>query len=189
MPEGKVPCDYAGDAANQACDNVSVSGNRTRFGCSRLIVFIMLAAFGCNENDKQSINIPEGYASQTLKDFAKQADVEIIFDAPSVVNIKTNSVNGHMSPEEALGTMLAGTSLVFRRDPSTGAYAVTVASISNRSAGWGVDALDRSKHAREIADVRRVDLPLRQENPRSYRETSMSVAENESNPERGVVDK
>tara|TARA_B110000467_G_C18318544_1_gene483387 strand:- start:1397 stop:1756 length:360 start_codon:yes stop_codon:yes gene_type:complete len=89
------------------------------------ISICLLALTGCGKLEKHSIDVPEGYASQTLKEFAKQADIEIVFNAPSVANVKTNAVSGRMTPLVALDLMLSGTNLVFERDEETGAYAVT----------------------------------------------------------------
>ncbi len=101
-----------------------------RFGIlNHLILSIsicLLALTGCGKLEKHSIDVPEGYASQTLKEFAKQAGIEIVFNAPSVANVKTNAVSGRMTPLVALDLILSGTNLVFERDQETGAYAVTV---------------------------------------------------------------
>ena len=101
---------------------------RTQRNMNHLILSIsicLLALTGCSKLEKHSIDVPEGYASQTLKEFAKQADIEIVFNAPSVANVKTNAVSGRMTPLAALDLMLYGTNLVFERDEETGAYAVT----------------------------------------------------------------
>lgn len=89
-------------------------------------VFGLVALTACRNSVKCSVDIPEGLAVQTLKEFAKQANVEIVFKAPSLGEIKTNAVSGLMSPESALNAMLSGTSLVFDIDSVTGAYAVTL---------------------------------------------------------------
>ncbi|MGK0238305.1 MAG: hypothetical protein ACI92G_001770 [Candidatus Pelagisphaera sp.] len=101
---------------------------RTQRNMNHLILSIsicLLALTGCSKLEKHSIDVPEGYASQTLKEFAKQADIEIVFNVPSVANVKTNAVSGRMTPLVALDLMLSGTNLVFERDEETGAYAVT----------------------------------------------------------------
>ena len=101
----------------------------------RVLVLAITASIvtlvACGIQEKRSLDIPEGFASQTLKEFAKQANVEIVFDAPSVVDIRTNAVAGRMTPGDALDLMLAGTPLVFERDSETGAYAVTVSEFSD----------------------------------------------------------
>ncbi|MDA7640500.1 STN domain-containing protein [Opitutaceae bacterium] len=89
------------------------------------IAVCLLALTACSYPDERSLNIPEGLASHTLKEFAKQANVEIVFNTPSVSEVRTNPVVGKMTPRLALELMLSGTHLVFERDPETGAYAVT----------------------------------------------------------------
>ncbi len=89
-----------------------------------VVAVSLLGLAGCQRQEKRSLDVPEGYATHTLKEFAKQANVEIVFNTPSVGNIKTSAVVGRMAPQAALESMLAGTPLGFERDPETGAYAV-----------------------------------------------------------------
>lgn len=88
-------------------------------------ILCLLTLTSCSYPDERSFDIPEGFASHTLKEFAKQANVEIVFNPPSVSEVRTNPVVGKMTPRAALELMLSGTSTVFERDPETGAYAVT----------------------------------------------------------------
>jgi hypothetical protein len=78
----------------------------------------------CIEKQKTQINIPEGFATQTLKEFARQANVEIIFDPQSVYGVKTHAVSGEHEPRAALRIMLKDTPLSVDFDEATGAYAV-----------------------------------------------------------------
>ena len=100
-----------------------------RFGMSnRFIlpfVIYLFALSACSYQDEISLSIPEGQASYTLKEFSKQANVEIVFNTPSVVDVRTNAVVGNMAPIAAIELMLVGTPLVFERDPETGVFAVT----------------------------------------------------------------
>lgn len=87
----------------------------------------------CAEKEKLSLNIPSGFATSTLKEFARQAKVEIIFDPQSVYGVKTNEVHGEHDPESALRVMLKGTPLSVDFDQATGAYAVIRIKISDMS--------------------------------------------------------
>jgi len=102
------------------------------------IILVLFAALlvnsACSEPTKHSLEIPEGFAYSTLKEFAKQTNVEIIYEVPSIVDVKTNAVSGEMTPAEALDLMLSGTPLVFTRDPETRAFAVTSTEASGKSA-------------------------------------------------------
>lgn len=69
-------------------------------------------------------DIPAGDARPMLKRFATQARSEIVFPVESVEGIKTKPVKGEMSPQEALGRMLAGTGLVPAKDETSSAWAI-----------------------------------------------------------------
>lgn len=88
-------------------------------GCLCAGVFI-----SCAKTEKQSLNIPAGFATGTLKEFARQAQVEIIFDPQSVYGVKTNAVEGEYDPQSALRIMLKDTPLKVDFDGESGAYAV-----------------------------------------------------------------
>jgi len=71
-----------------------------------------------------AIDVPAGEADAMLKIFARQADVQLIFDARSVVGMRTHGVRGKLSPASALQQMLAGLPLVWVADSITGAFAI-----------------------------------------------------------------
>ncbi len=78
----------------------------------------------CSEKEKLSLNIPEGFAENTLREFAHQTNVEILYDRQSVYGEKTNPVKGKYDPAAALGIMLEDTPLGVDVESETGAYAV-----------------------------------------------------------------
>jgi hypothetical protein len=104
----------------------------------RLTPYFLLIAIGsllillisCTQKEKRSLNIPEGFAANTLKEFAHQAEVEIIFDAQSVYGVKTHAVKGNHDPQSALRIMLKGTPLKVDFDDESGAYAVIRINLS-----------------------------------------------------------
>ncbi|MBK1875626.1 STN domain-containing protein [Pelagicoccus mobilis] len=69
-------------------------------------------------------DIQPGKASKTLKEFARQAELSIVFDSRSVREVETNSVSGALSAKQALALLLEGTTLVFEQDEETNAFAV-----------------------------------------------------------------
>ena len=94
-------------------------------GVSLLFVWIVLSSLGCaRSGDRCRFDVPAGRADSTLMQFAKQANVEIIYDAEAVGKATTNAVLGEYSPSDALLRMIAGTGLVVERDENTGAFAV-----------------------------------------------------------------
>ncbi len=112
---------------------------------------LLLLLSSCTEKEKLSLNIPEGFATNTLKEFARQANVEIIFDPQSVHGVKTNAVNGDHDPQSALRIMLKDTPLTVDFDTETGAYAVIRIKLSYHD--------DRIPFSRTIAAVCFGDRP------------------------------
>lgn len=87
--------------------------------------FLAIALTGCGgPSARKEFDLPAGRADATLMQFAKQAGVEIIYEAEAVHGARTNAVAGKYEPSEALGEMLEGTGLTVDRDERTGAIAV-----------------------------------------------------------------
>jgi outer membrane receptor protein involved in Fe transport len=76
------------------------------------------------QEPKRTFDVPAGDAEQTLKQFATQAQREIVFSPDNVAGLKTNSVQGEYAPQVALDQMLADTGLTATQDAKTGAFAV-----------------------------------------------------------------
>lgn len=70
-----------------------------------------------------AFDIPSGRAAQTLKQFAAQAQCEIVFLPELSGEILTRPVHGELSAKAALDEMLEGTGLIARQD-KTGVFAV-----------------------------------------------------------------
>lgn len=85
---------------------------------------LSVGLFGCAVNKTVEFDIAEGPAASTLKTFAKQANVEIIFDLESVSGVSTNPVRGKYESDVALRMMIEGTPLMVNFENETGAYAV-----------------------------------------------------------------
>ena len=68
-----------------------------------LCLAVFLAA--CSNIEKCDLNIPEGDAVKTLKEFAQQTNVEIVFDRQIVYGVETNAVKGRYEPSSALRIM------------------------------------------------------------------------------------
>lgn len=78
----------------------------------------------CSKKEELALDIPEGQATSTLKEFARQTDVEILFDLQIVYGVKTNAVKGKYEPDSALRMMLQDTPLGVDFENESGAYAV-----------------------------------------------------------------
>ena len=62
-----------------------------------------------------AFEIGAGEATDTLKEFARQAKLQTLFDYRLVRNLRTQAVRGDFEADEALRQMLAGTGLRFER--------------------------------------------------------------------------
>ena len=98
-----------------------------RYSWVWLLAFALLCAIlcgACSQKEEVSLDIPEGSATLTLKEFARQTDVEILFDLKIVYGVETNAVKGNYEPGFALRMMLADTPLEVDYEKDSGAYAV-----------------------------------------------------------------
>ena len=98
--------------------------DRPLFCSSALVVTVLIVLAACSSKKQSVLNIQEGEATYTLKEFAKQAEVEIMFNPQSVYGVKTNAVVGNYYPHSALRIMLAETSLTIDYDEETGTYGI-----------------------------------------------------------------
>jgi hypothetical protein len=80
---------------------------------------------------KKSFDVPAADAPVSLKQFAQQAGLELLYSAREVAGAKTNAVKGLLTPREALTRMLSGTKLVATPGKNRGAIAVTRAPDPN----------------------------------------------------------
>ena len=64
----------------------------TRYFQKAILIVLTLVSLvfwvACSKQARTQLNVDAGYASYTLKEFAKQAGVEIIFDPQSVYGVK-----------------------------------------------------------------------------------------------------
>lgn len=80
---------------------------------------------------KKSFNVPAGDAPTSLKQFAQQSGVELLYSPKEIEGTKTNAVKGYLTPREALAKLLDGTKLIATPGKTSGALAVTRAADPN----------------------------------------------------------
>ena len=99
--------------------------NRNSFALLLALLGLCAILFtSCSNKEERSLDIPRGSATLTLKEFARQTDVEILFDLKIVYGVETNAVKGNYEPGSALRMMLADTPLGVDFEKDSGAYAV-----------------------------------------------------------------
>lgn len=123
---------------------------------SVLLLFLTAAvgsAFAAEEARK-NFNLPAGPASETLKQFAAQAGVEIVFAPESIGAVTTKAVQGEVAPREALNLMLIGAGLIWSQETSTGAFAVRKgAADPNALRAAPARASDRPLNESAVAEI------------------------------------
>ena len=97
----------------------------------RPLVF-SLCAFGllatavfAGAQEKKSFAIPAATADKSLKQFATQSGVEVIYPAEVVRGVRTPEVKGQMMPAEAVRRLLSETGLAHAQDEKTGAFSIS----------------------------------------------------------------
>jgi outer membrane receptor protein involved in Fe transport len=68
--------------------------------------------------------IPAGDAAVELKEFARQANVDVIFPTAQLQGVTTRPVQGPLAAADALAKMLAGTGFLVIEDPASGGFAI-----------------------------------------------------------------
>lgn len=104
------------------------NGSLRRWGCIGLLFSMgILVYVGCARGGSEIeryFDVPEGEATSTLKEAAKQADVEIIFSSRAVRDRMTVSIRGDYIPSVAFDRMLSDPNLVVVRHEQSGVYAI-----------------------------------------------------------------
>lgn len=91
-----------------------------------LAAFVLCSALAAvAQSAKRSFNIPASHAEASLREFARQAGVQIVFDVDKVGGVRTAALRGDFTPKEALDKLFAGTRLVAAQDEKTGALTVS----------------------------------------------------------------
>ena len=85
-------------------------------------------AFAGPDNTPRPFRVQAGPASETLKQFAEQAQREILFPSEPLADVRTPRVFGDYPPREALDRLLAGTRLRAREAPETGGFVISTAA-------------------------------------------------------------
>jgi len=77
------------------------------------------------EAGRRSFNLPADAAENSLRRFATQSGMEVLFSRASTAGVMTNALQGDYLPFEAVTRLLAGTRLMATQEPRTGAIVVS----------------------------------------------------------------
>lgn len=99
---------------------------------------LSVGAFGlaapAHAQQAASYDIPAGPLSTALNQFARQAQVELVYDAPLTNGASSPGLNGSYNTAEALSRLLAGTGVTYRQ---TGARVFTLERAPQAAQGGG----------------------------------------------------
>jgi len=90
------------------------------------VVFVTLASHAAcaSASAPKSFQVTAGPAEKSLVQFQTQAGVQVVYPTDRVQGIRTNAVQGELTPRAALEKMVAGTPLVVVVDEKTGALGI-----------------------------------------------------------------
>lgn len=93
---------------------------------SFLFLFVSLPFVSAQAKDAalKSFAIEAGEASATLKQFAAQSGVQLLYTPEDVAGVRTSAVKGSFAPVAAIEVMLAGTKLAAVQDKTSAAIAI-----------------------------------------------------------------
>lgn len=99
------------------------------FGLLSAAVLVVSASPAGAGAAHKAFNIPAGPAAKTIPAFIRQSGVEILANTRDLDGVVTSAVSGRMTPNAALGVMLAGAGLDYRVK-SSGAIVVVKAAVT-----------------------------------------------------------
>lgn len=96
-------------------------------GCWLVFSLMLACLAGCGSKGSADLvyfDVGAGPAVETLKEAARQADVEFIFSSDLVQGLKTPAVRGKYAPKEAFERLLADSPYLVVRHPQSGVYSI-----------------------------------------------------------------
>jgi hypothetical protein len=119
--------------------SIFVRIGRLRHYVALLAMCCCFAASAWAEESKQSYDIPEGLAIDSIKLVARQSGVDVVFDPRVARAVKTSAIRGSFTPRQALELLLSDTPLVVIQDEETTAFAV------RRESGTDPNSVDQGE--------------------------------------------
>ena len=88
-----------------------------------LVLACMLPAFALAQQQTAEIDVPAGNLVTALDLLARQSGMQFVYNADDLAGVRTRGVHGHVSAQQALAELLAGTGYHTRHD-DTGAVVI-----------------------------------------------------------------
>jgi len=90
-----------------------------------------VAPVSARTEEAKKFAIPASTADKSLKQFAAQSGVEVVYPAEVVRGVRTPEVKGEMNPTEAMTRLLEGTGLAMAQDQKSGAFSISRRNLPN----------------------------------------------------------
>ncbi|MDO8543288.1 MAG: TonB-dependent receptor [Opitutaceae bacterium] len=111
------------------------------------------------ESAKNEFNLPADAADRSLKAFAAQSGLEVLYVPEATENVRTNAVRGTYTPREAIDRLLRGTNLVVSENEKTGALKVLRVDSPNAQRAAQATRSDRPKNQDSRANSEQAAKP------------------------------
>ncbi|HEY0947603.1 MAG TPA: TonB-dependent receptor plug domain-containing protein, partial [Opitutaceae bacterium] len=144
--------------------------------CRKLIltlaVFVGLISPAVAAEGTRAFDIPAADATASLKQYAQQAGVELLYSTKEVEGEKTNALKGEFTPQEALTRLLASTRLIATPTRMNGAVAITRSPDPNGA----TTSPEASARGDERLQMDKVDVTVTvQKRPQSAQDVPISM--------------
>lgn len=105
--------------------------------CSLIACFTCQIFSNTEETQVKTVyfDVPEGKATSTLKEAARQADVDIVFAGRLMRKVNTLAVQGEYVPLEVFDLMLSGASLAVFQHEKSGVYTIRKVEVADSATG------------------------------------------------------
>ncbi len=105
------------------------------------LLIVPVCRAGAADAGRRSFSLPADDAENSLRLFATQSGLEVLFSRTTTAGVRTNALQGEYAPRDAMARLLAGTPLVATPEPASGALVVSRRRPDARtSAGSGAAA-------------------------------------------------
>lgn len=99
-----------------------------------IAVALAMVSLAGHAAETMAVDIPSGDLATALEAYAKQTGLELLFRADQLKGLRTEGVQGVLSPRDAITKLLQGTNLRLQQDQATGAMVIAPgAAIETRS--------------------------------------------------------
>ncbi len=118
--------------------------SRSRFVCTIALFLALVAEVSVAATQKISFEIPPQELGGGLREFARQADLQVLYEQNNVAGLETPGVRGAFEPPEALDRLLEGTNLLYE---FSGSETVSIRTEDDQEDKKGGSAATTRTHA------------------------------------------